>query len=160
MAGTVRPRRDFFGTDWREREMWQTGEDGPAVGPQVIFGFDSTGRCTLSTGTGLSALGLSEGELVGADMFTVYGWDAGAREALHRVLRGETFSVEREFDGRRLWVYYQPVRDADGTVSGALGVSTDVTEQRQIEREVRASRERASLLAALSAALTLEVLDL
>ncbi|HLN76701.1 MAG TPA: PAS domain S-box protein [Nocardioidaceae bacterium] len=135
-------------------------EQGPAVGPQVIFGFDSSGLCTLSTGAGLVDLGLRPGQLVGQNLFEVYENDPSALAALRRVLAGETFSTEREFDGRILSVYYEPVRDVDGTVTGALGVSTDVTEQRRIEREVRASRERARLLADLSTALTREVLDL
>ncbi len=139
--------------------MRQADEYGPGVGPQVIFGIDDTGRCTLSVGAGLEALGLAPGELVGKNLFALYGHDARAVEALHRVLAGQTFSVEREFDGRRLWVYYEPVRDAAGTVTGALGVSTDVTEQRRIEGEARDARERAGLLAALSQALNREVLD-
>ncbi len=138
----------------------QAADTGPAIGPQIIFGFDGSGQCTLSFGAGLADLGLKPGELVGQDLFAVYQHEATAISALRRVLAGETFNVEREFNGRRLWVYYEPVRDGDGTVTGALGVATDVTEQRQIEREARASREKASLLADLSAALTREVLDL
>ena len=140
--------------------MLQAVEKGPAVGPQVLFGIDSDGRCTLSIGAGLDDLGLQPGELVGQNLFELYAKDAAAVRSLHRVLAGESFSTEREFDGRLLWVYYEPVRDSDGTVTGALGVATDVTEQRRIEAEVRIARERASLLADLSAALTREVLDI
>ncbi len=139
--------------------MRQASERGPAVGPQVIFGIDATGMCTLSIGDGLKDLGLQPGELVGQNLFAVYRDNPSAQDSLRRALAGETFTVERVFGGRLLWVYYQPVRDSDGSVSGALGVSTDVTEQRRIESEARASRERASLLADLSAALTREVLD-
>ena len=138
----------------------QVAHTGPAIGPQIIFGFDSSGRCTLSFGAGLADLGLKPGELVGQDLFALYDQDEEAIRSIRRVLTGETFNTERVFNGRRLWVYYEPVRDSDGTVTGALGVTTDVTEQRQIESEARASREKASLLADLSAALTREVLDL
>jgi PAS domain S-box-containing protein len=44
-------------------------------------------------------------------------------------------------------------------VTGALGVATDVTEQRRIEEEVRAARARERLLADLAIALTREGLD-
>lgn len=138
--------------------MRHGSEEGPPIGPQVIFGVDADGTCTMSTGNGLADLGVRPGELVGQNLLALY--DEPAREYLHRVLAGETFSVERTFDGRRLWIYLEPVRDSVGTVTGAVGVSTDVTEQRRVEAEVRASRERASLLADVSAAFSKEVFDL
>lgn len=139
--------------------MQQTPERGPAVGPQVIFGCDRSGVCTLSTGLGLDLLDTRPGELVGENLFVLYRDDPLAIEALHRVLAGSTFTVEREFRGRILAVYYEPVRDAQGIVTGAIGVTTDVTEQRRIEREVRTARQRATLLADISTALTREILD-
>lgn len=139
--------------------MQQTPERGPAVGPQVIFGCDRSGVCTLSTGLGLDLLDTRPGELVGQNLFTLYRDDPLAIEALHRVLAGSTFTVEREFRGRVLAVYYEPVRDTQGTVTGVIGVTTDVTEQRRIEREFRTARQRATLLADISTALTREILD-
>jgi PAS domain S-box-containing protein len=79
---------------------------------------------------------------------------------LHRVLSGESFSTETPFHGRTLSVFYQPTFGPDGELTGAIGVSTDVTDQRRVEAEVRAARERATLLADLSAVLNREVLDL
>jgi len=139
--------------------MGQAGEKGPAVGPQVIFGIDTTGCCTLSIGPGLEDLGVEPGQLVGVNLLELYADDPTAVQHLRQALAGETLTVEREFGGRILSVFYQPVFDDDGTVTGAMGVSTDVTEQRRIEEVARASRERASLLADLSNALTREVLD-
>ena len=139
--------------------MWQASDDGPAVGPQVIFGFDSNGFCTMSTGAGLEDLGLRPGELVGRNLLELYRNAPAARDSVLRALAGERFSTESEFDGRRLWVYFEPTLDAEGNVTGVVGVATDVTEQRRIEAEARAARKRASLLADLSAALVPEVPD-
>ena len=139
--------------------MQHTPERGPAVGPQVIFGCDRSGVCTLSTGLGLDLLDIRPGELVGQNLFVLYRDDPLAIEALHRVLAGSTFTIEREFRNRILAVYYEPVRDTQGAVTGAIGVTTDVTDQRRIEREARATRQRATLLADISAALTREILD-
>jgi PAS domain S-box-containing protein len=134
-------------------------QPGPAIGPQVIFGFDADGTCNLSTGPGLDMLGLRPGELVGTDLFALYADLPEALANIHRVLGGETFTTEDEFDDRILWVYYEPVVAEDGTVSGAIGVTTDVTEQRRIEREARQAKRHASLLADLSEALTRAVHD-
>jgi len=133
---------------------------GPPVGPQVIFAIDADCVCTLSIGPGLAALGVEPGQLVGLNLFEVYRDDAHALASLHRVLSGETFSHETPFHGRTLSVFYEPTFGPDGEVTGAIGVSTDVTEQRRIEAEVRAARERATLLADLSGVLNREVLDL
>ncbi len=132
----------------------------PPVGPQVIFAVDADCVCTLSTGPGLAALGVEPGQLVGLNLMDVYSDDPHAQASLHRVLSGESFSTETPFHGRTLAVFYQPTFGPDGAVTGAIGVSTDVTEQRRIEAEVQAARERATLLAELSAVLNREVLDL
>ncbi|MFP5252352.1 MAG: PAS domain-containing protein [Actinomycetes bacterium] len=116
--------------------------------------------CTLSTGPGLAALGVEPGQLVGLNLLEVYSSDQHAQESLRRVLSGETFSTETPFRGRMLSVFYQPTWGPDGEVTGAIGVSTDVTEQRRIEAEVQGARERETLLSDLSAVLNREVLDL
>jgi PAS domain S-box-containing protein len=138
----------------------QPHEPGPVVGPQVIFGLDADGTCTLSLGPGLKDLGVQPGQLVGVNLLELYSNDPAAVQHLRQALAGETLTVEREFGGRILSVFYQPTFDVDGAVTGALGVSTDVTEQRRIEDEVRVSRERSALLADVSAALTREVIDI
>jgi PAS domain-containing protein len=135
------------------------GTGGLGVGPHAVFALDATGDCTLSTGPALTHLDLHPGELVGTNLFELYRDDAINVDALRRVLAGESFSLEREFYGRHLSTYFEPVRDVDGSVTGALGVTTDITEQRRTENELRAARERASLLADVSEALSRELLD-
>jgi PAS domain S-box-containing protein len=139
--------------------MHDANQPGPALGPQVLFGFDADGMCTLSTGPGLDMLGLRPGELVGTDLFALYADNPLALRDIRRVLAGEAFTVENDFEDRVLAVYYEPVLAEDGSVVGAIGVTTDVTEQRRIEREALAGRRRSTLLADLSAALTREVHD-
>ncbi len=134
-------------------------ESGPAVGPHVVWSVDDVGVCTLSTGPGLEDLGVRPGELEGQNLFEVYGQDQDAVDHLHRVLAGEQFAVERPFGNRILSVSFQPVWSDAGTVMGAFGVTTDVTEQRRLEEEARLSRGRTAALAELSAALTREILD-
>lgn len=105
--------------------MGDLGEAASPLGPQVIFGVDRQGRCTLSVGPGLEAQGLRPGELVGQDLFQVYAEHA---DALRRALAGESFTVQRVVNDRLLSTYFQPIHDADGSVDGALGVATDMTE--------------------------------
>ena len=139
--------------------MPEQGNNGLTVGPHAVFGLNASGRCTHSTGPALAHLGLRPGELVGTNLFELYRDDPINVAALRQVLAGESFSLEREFYGRVLSTYFEPVRDLNGEVTGALGVTTDITEQRRIEAQLRAARERASLLADVSAALSRDLLD-
>jgi len=121
--------------------------EGRGSGPQVIFAMDRDGRCTLSVGPGLAALGLGPGQLVGLDLHEVYRDDPLGLEALRRVLSGESFREEREYLGRRLVLHFEPVHDSDGTLSGAVGVATDVTEQHRAEQRAREASRRERALA-------------
>lgn len=131
-----------------------------AMGPRVIFAMDLEGRCTLSVGPGLEGLGLRQNQLVGADLYAVYD-DPDTHELFRRVLRGESFTTERTLAGRALSTFWHPVLDpGSGAVTGAIGVTTDVTEQQAAAAEAARLRERTNALTSLSNALALEVLDL
>ncbi len=97
------------------------------IGPQVIFGIDTEGRCTLSVGPGLKGLGLEQGELVGQDLYAVYPTEDYAK-VLDRARAGESFTTRRVISGRHLWTTFQPVHGADGSFQGSVGVSTDMTD--------------------------------
>ena len=63
------------------------------------------------------------------------------------VLSGQSQRLEFEIvglKGRRRWAetYWAPLRDAEGAVTGLLGVTRDMTEQREMERTLRESEER------------------
>ncbi|MCW2791327.1 MAG: domain S-box protein [Nocardioides sp.] len=135
------------------------GSEFSRVGPQIIFGMDTRGRCTMSIGPGLRELGLEDGELVGRDLFEVYRDNPLILASLGRVLAGETFTVAEEVEGRLLWTYFQPLHDADGTLTGSFGVTTDVTDQRRAEAAASAARIRVTALSNLSAELTRGVLE-
>lgn len=118
------------------------------IGAQVIFGMDHTGRCTISVGPGLAALGVAPNELVGRDLYEIYSQDPLGKVALDTVLSGQSYTHEREFNGRWLTLHFEPILDDDGAVTGAVGVTRDVTEQRRVESEAAAERQRSRALSA------------
>ena len=127
------------------------------AGPQVMFGMDRHGICTMSVGPGLAALGYRSGELVGTSLLELYRDDPAVLASVHRALAGETFTATREVDGRTLWVYYQALFDADGLFAGSLAVTTDVTDQLADAARAATARVRADTLARLAGALAREV---
>ncbi len=127
------------------------------AGPQVMFGMDRYGTCTLSVGPGLAALGYANGELVGTSLLELYRDDPAILASIHRALAGESFTATRDVDGRILWVYYQALVDADGLFTGSLAVTTDVTEQLADAGRAAAATVRADTLARLAVTLGREV---
>jgi PAS domain S-box-containing protein len=123
------------------------------VGPQVLFGMDRHGTCTLSAGPGLAALGYADGELVGTSLLDLFRDDPAVLTSVHRALAGDTFTVTREIDGRTLCVSYQALHDASGLFTGSMAVCTDVTEQLVDARRLAQAGRRADTLLALSGAL-------
>ena len=124
-----------------------------AVGQAVIA--TSTDGIVIYWNQAAEALyGWSSAEAVGRGVMDLLVQDATAPEAevvLERVRRGETWTGEfliRHRSGHLLPVLVTdaPIFDSHGNLTGIIGVSSDLTERRQIEqeREELLARERAA----------------
>jgi PAS domain S-box-containing protein len=109
--------------------------------PPASSATDPAGIFTLSEGQGLSALGLTPGEVVGRSVFDVYRDHPEILEHHRRALAGETFTSIGQVGLVALAVRYAPIRGAAGEVTGMIGVSTDVTELRRTEEALRQSNQ-------------------
>jgi len=67
-------------------------------------------------------------------------------------LDGESNTFEYEHDGKHSWFHIFPVRDDDGEVFAAMGMSQDVTDRIERERELERQRERLAALQDVNAA--------
>jgi len=107
--------------------------------PAITWTVDSDLRFTSSLGAGLNALGLQENELRGRtlmDYFQTADPDFAPLRYHRRALQGE--SVEYEFQwGKRLYqMRLEPLRSADGTIEGVLGLAVDITEIQRLQEQV------------------------
>ena len=107
-----------------------------AGSPLILFAVDAGGVFTFSDGRGLNALGQAPGQVVGQSIFEVYGDHDGLLSTIYRVLAGETVSSVLEIGGTVFETLLSPQYDEDGSVSGAIGVSLDVTERQWAESEI------------------------
>jgi PAS domain S-box-containing protein len=119
-----------------------------AGAPLVLFALDQQGVFTLAEGRGLDALGVRPAHLVGQSAFQVYGDLPQALADVRRALAGDSFSSAVEVLGVVFEVWYSPVRDANGLVSGVIGVANDITERRRAEEALRQSEESSRALVA------------
>ncbi len=115
--------------------------------PVTLFAFDTEGVFTLSKGKGLEVLNLSDDQIVGQSIFTLYQSTPSILEDTRRVLAGETFTATTELSGLVFETWYTPLFDQQGVVIGATGVSIDVTERKKIEafQKAKEAAEAANL---------------
>ncbi|MFD1585786.1 PAS domain S-box protein [Halorientalis brevis] len=126
----------------RERELEATTERLDSVVsniPVILYALDDDGTFTLSSGKGLEKLDLEPGEVVGESVEDVYEGRDEILEDVARALDGETVNSVREIDGVVFESTYQPVSE-DGEVTEVIGVSFDVTERKEHERELERQR--------------------
>jgi signal transduction histidine kinase len=110
---------------------------------------------TSSAGAGLGYLNLKPGEVVGMNLFDLWGTREPTYEPLvcHlRALEGLPTTYQDVCLGRSLEYQLRPLWDAEGKVIGALGVGFDVTDREQ------AREERAKLTAQLRQAQKMEAI--
>src|SRR6266566_3665130 len=99
-----------------------------AGAPLVLFALDRDAVFTMVEGRGLDAVGMRPALLIGRSAFELFADLPQALADVRRALTGETFSSTVEIFGVVFEAWYSPVRDADGTVAGVIGVGTDISE--------------------------------
>ena len=115
-----------------------------AKAPVVFFAVDMEGTFTLSEGFALQKLGLQPGEAVGRSVFEMYRDHPRILENVRRALRGEEFSSVEELPALHLTfeTHWAPLRNAEGDLTGTIGVAVDVSERNRNASE----REQAQVL--------------
>lgn len=102
--------------------------------PMIVFAIDTRGVFTMAEGSGLSLMKLHPAQVMGKN---VDHWQSVApelRQDVDRALRGETFTSIRHVPGYDFENWYSPMKDAQGKISGIIGVALDITEKQKIEK--------------------------
>jgi PAS domain S-box-containing protein len=102
--------------------------------PIVLFASDVDGTVTVSEGAALEAMGWKSGELVGRSSLDLYKDYPEVLANHRRALAGESFRTVTELGDVALETWLSPMRGPSGEIGGVIGVSTDVTDRRRMER--------------------------
>ncbi|HLZ45863.1 MAG TPA: PAS domain S-box protein [Gemmatimonadales bacterium] len=108
-----------------------------AGAPVIFFSLDPTGVFTLAEGKGLQSLGVRPRMLLGKSFFELLGDVPQAVADVRRALAGESVTAQVEVFGFEFEAQYSPVLERDGSISGVVGVATDITERRRAEQAAR-----------------------
>jgi two-component system cell cycle sensor histidine kinase/response regulator CckA len=117
---------------------------------EALIGLDLDGRITSWNAAAEKLFAYKAAEVIGHPVAILrpLQTETGLRDTLARVAAGETVesqeTIRATADGRELSVFvsFSPIRDEGGRVTGAFKTVRDVTEQRRVERELRAADER------------------
>ena len=124
-------------SEGRYRSLSEASQD-------LIFVIDKNDRVVYVNNSAAAMFGLPVPELTGKARTGLFPPDVaeGQTEAIQRVLAtGEGFRSTGKlvFRGRELWFDHSlmPIRDASGSVTQVLGISRDITEQKNTEEVLR-----------------------
>jgi len=124
--------------------------------PIVVWAADMAGIVTLSEGAGLRPLGVTSGQLVGADLFALYGDHPTIPGHLRRALGGEAFAYTSEVGAAIYDTWLSPLRDAAGLQTGIIGISHDVSDIRRLQARA-VQDDRIQALGTLAASVAHEI---
>lgn len=113
--------------------------------PLLLFATDAQGVFTLSEGRLLERLGLRPGQAVGQAATALFAHEPQLSEGrrLGQALAGQPTHDLMHFETRgvTLETWFTPVLDAAGAVCEVVGVSLDVTERLEVQRQVERANE-------------------
>ena len=111
--------------------------------PAIIWTTDRALEITSALGAGLQLLKLDPQQIVGQPLenfLHITGETDGAIQAHQRALEGQSVGLETEWRGRTFEVRIDPLHEPEQEVAGTIGVALDVTERRNLDREINFAR--------------------
>jgi signal transduction histidine kinase/sensor domain CHASE-containing protein/ActR/RegA family two-component response regulator len=112
--------------------------------PAVLWTTDAQLMITSAMGAGLSGVGLPSREAPGLPILEFFRTrDPGfpAIAAHRKALAGEPTSFETPWQTRQFQAYVRPLKSADGSVQGVIGVALDVTDRERLVDQLRQSQK-------------------
>lgn len=104
--------------------------------PVVISVYDRDGIILTHIGAGLEKLGLGQNQLRGVSVFEAFKGADDALRLITNALKGQQ-STNTQTLGSTVWDnWFSPIRNADGEITSAISISTDVTERDRARREL------------------------
>jgi PAS domain S-box-containing protein len=108
----------------------------------ILWAADPFGILKYAEGMGLEQLGWNPKTLGGKSIYELFPDVEEVRTGIHQALEGNSFRASAEIAGLIFDISFTPVFGNDRKVSGVAGVCTNITEQKQMEIQLRESEDR------------------
>ncbi len=112
--------------------------------PAVLWTVDRDLRFTSALGAGFARLKIRPEEIVGTsllDYFETSDQTFLPIAAHRRAVAGEPMTFHVEWKSGSYACHVEPLRDSDGQVSGAICMSLDITDRKQLEEQLRQAQK-------------------
>lgn len=97
--------------------------------PVILWAADAEGKVTVLEGRNFNLLGIEEERAIGRSITEVYQNTPMIIEGMKQALANKEFSALVQIKDYTFDTRYIPIHDAEGKVSGAVGVATNITER-------------------------------
>jgi PAS domain S-box-containing protein len=108
--------------------------------PTILYAIDRSGIFTLFEGKGLENAAFKPGELVGKSVFEVYSHSPKILTDLRRVMAGEEHRDVMVIDEIPYDNQATPVRNAQGEVTGLIGIAINISARLQAEAALKQAK--------------------
>jgi PAS domain S-box-containing protein len=109
--------------------------------PIMLFAVDREGVITFSEGTGLVGFGNQPSQSLGFSIWDLYRHQPRALEKIREALLGRAAVAAFDEGERSFALSLAPMLEEGGHVVGAIGVSLDVTDRKEVERALEDQSE-------------------
>ena len=110
--------------------------------PVVFFALDSELRFTLAEGKASFFPGVDKSAVIGRSALEIYYDCSKMIESFQRCLEGKEHRIEVEIGDFSFDVWFSPQRDEKNDIVGVIGVGTDISKRREVQRELHNSERR------------------
>lgn len=103
--------------------------------PILLFLIDRQGFLRISIGRHMPRE-TSQEPLIGRSIYELYGDTPRVTANFERALTGVSFQDLVEIDQHYYLIYYEPVRNSSGEITGVIGTSLDITDNKRLQQEL------------------------
>jgi PAS domain S-box-containing protein len=103
--------------------------------PILLFLIDRQGFLRVSMGRHM-ARETSQEPIIGRSIYDLYGDNPKVTANFERALTGVSFQDLVEIDRHFYLIYYEPVRNTSGVITGVIGTSLDISDNKRLQKEL------------------------
>ena len=108
--------------------------------PVNLWSTDTQLSVTFSQGAGLHLIGMSANDQVGLTLYEILKTRDPTVQPLAahlRALQGELVRFETDWRGRSFETRVEPLRSADGSITGTVGIAIDITDRKTLHQALK-----------------------